>query len=465
VNGHQAVLAGWADPAAVDGAAGEIRAKGAAFKQSVDALSSTWKGLDGCYQAPERADVLVAFDPITAQAELLEAATEAVSSALSDFAEGVRGLLPAKEALLTDLAAYQTEPEPVNSDDEPAAEAFHFARGESLQSRLTYLSGRYEQLETECAAALRSVDGYEGGALAFLAGPLFAAVVGTVQEFGDRHTARTRVTVDALELPAWAAPFYRDGERISVLDPRHPDYGSTRRFWYTTNVVETVREWRPTLNRTMYNQDETYRRRVDANPNRWAVPESIKWADQPGSLKLIKGVGWAGALAMTGVTYGDNLRQNRNELLRADPGMDAERLEGRAREMATVQTAASTGVDFAAGVTGAMIGTAIGGPLGTAVGFGVGMGISVITDLDLFDGRSIKDFTADIAVQGWDTTKELAVQGWDTATELAGSAAEEAEAAAEAIAEGTVAAAEAIAEGTEAAAEAIAAGWNRLWGN
>lgn len=61
----------------------------------------------------------------------------------------------------------------------------------------------------------------------------------------------------------------------------------------------------------------------------------------------------------------------------------------------TVATITNTGVDLAAGATGAVVGGMIGGPLGAAVGFGLGVGLSWASDQKWFGVESAKEHLSD----------------------------------------------------------------------
>ncbi|MFZ3415523.1 hypothetical protein [Arthrobacter sp. 3Tela_A] len=438
-------LQNWADPEAAQTGADALRTAGEMFRDAVQNQETVWTGLSGCYEAPEREDILAVFRNITPHSELVESASAQAASALTGFSDQVAALNILRRDLLARVAAFGP---PVCTPQDPDGSLQDFQRT-MLQAEIDRLARSYQEAEETCAAALNNVGGHKPGLVGALAGPNFGLVAAAADNVMGVHTFQRVTVVNAREVPMpvlerrftpvlgsydqltgpeqlgyrW---LWEDGRWVSVHSPQHPDAGITRRQWFTQEIYRTVREWRPEVSRSMYNTSEWYRTRVDARPDRWQVPnpQTPSWAETPNSLKGIKVGGAVLTTAMAGLTFADNRAENHNQLLRENPEMsDADR-EFRANEMAAVQTATSVGIDLGAGAAGAAIGTVIGGPVGTVIGFGVGMGISGLTDAGS-DGNSFKDKASEFTVDLYDSAKD------------------------------------AVSEGLEAAGEA----WDRLWGN
>jgi len=418
-------LQNWAAPEATETSAAALKTAGSAFKAAVAGQAAVWSGLAGCYDAPEREDVLAVFGSITVHAELASSASEEAAAALGNFADQVALLMPMREDLLARAAAFDP---PACTPSDPDGSTQELSRL-LLQSEIDGLARRYWEAEEACAAALNSVKGHDPGWLGTVAGPNVGLVAAAGDNFMGVHTFRrvTVINVRDVPMPILERSFtpvlgsydrltgpeqlgYRwlrqNGEWISVHSPQHPDARITTRQWSTQDIYRTVREWRPQVSRSLYNNSEWYRTRVDGNPDRWHVPgqQVPSWAEQPNSLKALKIGGAATATVLAGLTFADNRAENHNQLLRENPEMSESDRNFRANEMAAVQTGSSLVIDIGAGAAGAAVGTMIGGPVGTVIGFGVGMGISWLTDAG-DDGNSVKDRVSDVALDFYDKAK------------------------------------------------------------
>lgn len=428
-------LQGWAEPETTQAGADAVKSAGAAFRSAVADQAAAWSALSGCYSAPEREDVLAVFTNITPHAELVGSASEEAAAALGNFAEHVAALKPLRQQLLERAGSFGPAACTPEDPDGSMQELSRLV----LQSEIDGLARRYQEAEETCAAALNSVTGHDPGWLGAVAGPNTGLVAAAADNVMGVHTFQRVTVVNVREVPMpvlerrftpllgsydlltgpeqqghrWLR---QNGQWVSVHSPLHPDAGITRRQWFTQEVYRTVREWRPEVNRTLYNQSGWYRTRVDASPDRWHVPDpqTPRWVETPNSLKAVKIGGGALTLAMAGITFADNRAENHNQLLRENPDMSAADREFRANEMAAVQTGTSVVIDVGAGAAGAAIGTMVGGPVGTIVGFGIGMGISWLTDAGS-DGNSFKDKASDIAVDAYDKTKDLISDGFEAA--------------------------------------------------
>lgn len=424
-------LLNWAEPEATQAGADAVRTAGTAFREAVENQKTGWAGLSGCYDAPEREDVLSVFRNITEHSELVESASAQAASALTEFADYVAALNIRRKDLLARAAAFGP---PACTPEDPDGSIQDFQRM-ILQAEIDTLARSYQEAEAICAAALNNVKGHSPGLVGALAGPNIGLVAAAADNGMKVHTFQRVTVVNVREVPTpimerrftpvlgsydqLTGPEqqgYRwlreDGRWISVHSPQHPDAGITRRQWFTQEIYRTVREWRPEINRNMYNHSEWYRTRVDANRDRWHVPDpqTPRWAETPNSLKGIKVGGAILTTAMVGLSFADNRAENHNQLLRENPEMSESDREFRAHEMAVVQTGTSLVIDLGAGATGAAIGTMIGGPVGTVIGFGVGMGISWLTDAGP-DGSSVKDRISDVAVDFYDKAKDTVSDG------------------------------------------------------
>ncbi|MEB7503576.1 hypothetical protein [Arthrobacter koreensis] len=428
-------LQNWVDAEATQTGAEALRTAGEAFRDAVQNQETAWDGLSGCYDAPEREDILGVFRNVTPHSELVESASAQAASALTDFADQVAALNILRRDLLARVAAFGP---PACTPEDPDGSLQDFQRL-VLQTEIDRLARSYQEAEETCAAALKNVSGHKPGLAGFLAGPNFGLVAAAADNIMGVHTFR-RVTVETIRevpMPALERRFtpllgsfdrltgpeqlghrwlWEDGRWISVHSPLHPDAGITRRQRFTEEIYRTVREWRPEVNRSMYNRSEWYRTRVDARPDRWHVPDpqTPGWAETPNSLKGIKVGGAVLTTAMAGFTFMDNRAENHNQLLQDNPEMSDTERDFRASEMAAVQTGTSVVIDVGAGVAGAAVGTMIGGPLGTVIGFGVGMGISWLTDAGS-DGNSVKDRVSDVALDFYDKAKDGVSAGLEAA--------------------------------------------------
>lgn len=428
-------LQNWAEAETTQAGADALKAAGAAFRSAVADQAAAWSGLSGCYSAPEREDILAVFGNINPHAELVDSASEEAAAALGNFADQVAALKPLRQQLLERAGSFGPA---ACTPEDPDGSLQELSRL-MLQSEIDGLARRYKEAEEACAAALNGVTGHDPGWLGAAAGPNLGLVAGAADNLMGVHTFQRVTVVNVREVPTpilerrftpvlgsydqLTGPEqlgYRwlreNGQWISVHSPQHPDAGLTRRQWFTQDIYRTVREWRPEINRSLYNNAEWYRNRVDANPDRWHVPDQQvpRWAEQPNSLKTVRIGGAALTTVMAGFTFADNRAENHNQLLRENPEMSEADRSFRANEMAAVQTGTSLVIDAGAGAAGAAIGTMVGGPVGTIVGFGIGMGISWLTDAGS-DGNSFKDKASDVALDTYDKAKDLVSDGFEAA--------------------------------------------------
>lgn len=155
----------------------------------------------------------------------------------------------------------------------------------------------------------------------------------------------------------------------------------------TTRTDTSHRKWRPT--------GDSNRVSPTTSGTRGALTRVARYA------------GPAGDVVGVVFTY-ENAYNETYESMNDDPryaGLSPEQREREIRENATVKTVTDTGIDFAAGATGAAVGAAFGGPIGAVAGFGIGLGLSLASDQDWFGGTSVKDWVSDKANSAVDGLK------------------------------------------------------------
>lgn len=398
-------LAGWCSPDAVEGAAPAVKRAGDAYLQSAEQAGDTWKQLGSHYAGDGSAEVIAAYQNVVPNAAMVADTAQVVSTALTEFADGIRFLKIRRTALLerveaANLRAAQEQesvcpPEPVYTP-QPAATADLL-----LPAEVAALAAQYRALEEQTAAELRSAFRGEGSfldAATSIPATVLYAVVGTgINATQVRQTAVRELRPARLYLRHQTA-----AQRMRMV----------RGNW-TTQLKPTAFfsfDLRPKASRDFYNRSDWYRNRVKANPSNWVLPDRYK--DLGAAAKGIN-VGGAGILSVVsaGFTVAGERESAYNELLQSNPGWSREEIDRRANLEGGIKGGTKAGIDIGAAAAGALIGTAIGGPVGTLVGAGIGIGISAVTSIefDFLGGHTVKDVTADGVMDAVDSF----AKGWD----------------------------------------------------
>lgn len=352
-------------------------------------------------------EVIAAYRNVVPNAGMLADTAQVVSTALTEFADGIRFLQIRRTELLERVeaanmrAAEEQESvcraEPVYTP-QPVA-----AAGLLLPAEVAALAAQYRALEEQTAAKLRSAfrgDGWFLDAATSIPATVFYGTAGTTI---SATTARQTVTKVPTPVPVYRS--YQTAEERT----RHQARGRwiTDGEWKLTTVFGF--DLRPSVFRGLYNHSGWYRNRVRENPSNWVLPDRFK--DLGTAAKGIKISGGVLTAVTAGFTIADERKDAYNELLQANPSWSRDELNGRANLEGGVKGGTKVGIDLTAAATGAVIGTAIGGPAGTLVGAGIGIGISVVTSMefDFLGGRTPKDFAADGVMEAIDNF----ANGWN----------------------------------------------------
>lgn len=398
-------LRGWCSPDAVESAAPAVKRGGDAYLQSVERAGDTWKQLGSHYTGDGSAEMISSYRNVLPNAGMLADTAQAVSTALTEFADGIRFLHIRRTALLerveaANLRAAQEQESVCRA--EPAYTPRPAATADLLlPAEVAGLAAQYRALEEQTSEKLRSAfrgDGWFLDAATSIPATVLYGAAGTgINATQVRQTALRDTRPGLLFRPYQTAV-----QRMRMARGR----------WKTELRPTAVFSFdlRPKVSRDFYNHSSWYRNRVRANPSNWVLPDRLK--DLGSAAKGLK-IGGSGVLtAVTaGFTVADERKDAYNELLQANPGWSKEELDRRANIEGGIKGGTKAGIDLGAAGAGALIGTAIGGPAGTLVGAGIGIGISVVTSIefDFLGGRTLKDVAADGV---WDAVNSLAT-GWN----------------------------------------------------
>ncbi|MBF4993824.1 hypothetical protein ITX31_06830 [Arthrobacter gandavensis] len=398
-------LFGWCSPDAVESTAPAVKRGGEAYLHSVERAGDTWKQLGSHYAGDGSGEMIGAYRNTVPNAEMLADTARVVSTALTEFADGIRCLKIRRTALLerveaANLRAAQEQGSVCRAEPaytpQPAATADLL-----LPAEVAGLAAQYRALEEQTTGRLRSAfrgDGWFLDAATSIPATVLYGTAGT----GINATQVRQTAVRDMR----AVPLYRQYQtavqRMRMARGRwKTDLKPTAAFSF---------DLRPRLSRDFYNHSVWYRNRVRTNPSNWVLPDRLK--DLGAAAKGIR-IGGTGVLtAVTaGFTIADERKDAYNELLQSNPGWSKEELDRRANIEGGIKGGTKVGIDLTAAATGALIGTAIGGPAGTLIGAGIGIGISVVTSMEFefLRGRTPKDFAADGVMEAIDNF----ANGWN----------------------------------------------------
>ncbi|MER2136519.1 MAG: hypothetical protein ABS909_01520, partial [Arthrobacter sp.] len=317
-------LFGWCSPDAVESTAPAVKRGGEAYLHSVERAGDTWKQLGSHYAGNGSAEMIGAYRNAVPNAEMLAETTRAVSTALTEFADGVRFLKIRRAALLerveaANLRAAQEQesicrPEPAYTP-QPAATADLL-----LPAEVAGLAAQYRALEEQTSGKLRAAfrgDGWFLDAATSIPATVLYGTAGT----GMNATQVRQTAVRDMR----AVPLYR---RYQTAVQR---MRMARERW-TADLKPTAAfsfDLRPKVSRDFYNHSVWYRNRVRTNPSNWVLPDRLK--DLGAAAKGIRiGVGGVLTAVTAGFTIADERKDAYNELLQSHPGWSKDELDRRA---------------------------------------------------------------------------------------------------------------------------------------
>ncbi|HET8795120.1 MAG TPA: hypothetical protein VFM62_01965 [Arthrobacter sp.] len=373
---NASALTGWASPDAVDAAANDIKNAGKAVQDTTADAKSTWSGLNGVYEAPEKDIVLSAFDDVATAGDEVQNAAVAVSDALTTFASEVRALLPARNALTEEAATANAEPE--DPDDEVTDST-------DLQERINSMALQYKEAEDRCATSIMGVHSTFMGGPGFAGTPLVGASSSLTQGLLGRtdHSPIQRPTFGGQ--PQLNAPLRVDQQPYDV---EHRGTRYTLRpsgILIESSLNTTLSHPQPVDTRyshTTFSADPS-----DARPPAWA-----KWGG--------RGLGVAGA----GITLWDATSSRWRQDLVEHPEWDTGARVASAGIDAVAVGGTSLALAAAGAKAGAVVGTMIGGPVGLAVGVVVGAGAGFVMGTV---GKEIGEW----AREKWDDELDAVAEG------------------------------------------------------
>lgn len=133
----------------------DLRKAGAAMAQTGEDTIASWGKLSTCYTAPESDVLYGALDPISADGEEVETATDRAANALDDFADELQKI---KSEFYTLKATAESFRESVINDpewDKPdhlfTSQSSNVDKSNELRSDAEKLISRYEKAQRECA--------------------------------------------------------------------------------------------------------------------------------------------------------------------------------------------------------------------------------------------------------------------------------------------------------------------------
>jgi hypothetical protein len=392
-------LTGWASPGAVETAAEDIKDAGKAVQDSTADAKSTWAGLAGVYEAPERDIVLSAFDDVATAGDDVQTAAITVSDALNTFASEVRALVPAKNRLLDEVAEANAEPDgPLNSGPGTYTPNYAF--------QVSSLAGKYQAAEDKCSASIMGAHpsyvastflggpGVIGSPLLGASSSVAQGIVGRVEHsriqrptLGGQPRLNAPIRMNQLPVDAVHQGTSYTRTPSGILAPSHSYAVASNPQPVATRYSHTTLDLDPSSTPT--------------RPPAWA-----KWG----------GRGLAGVGAAVTMWDATSSRWRQDMVEHPDWGT-SERVTSAATDAVVVGGASLAGA--AAGAkAGAMVGTMIGGPVGLAVGVVVGAGLGALGGyIGKEFGEEIRgafDGAADAMAEGVGDAVDKAGEVWDS---------------------------------------------------
>lgn len=141
----------FADPEALDTQADGIATAGSKAHTIGANCHSTWSGLAAVYTAPEADQAVRAFDKVKAYGDEAMTVSGLIKTALTTFADQVRGFKKRYDALVLD-AGGRTPAGEEQTDEEAAAER-------ELQGKVNQLVQEYEEAEAQCISSIGAATG------------------------------------------------------------------------------------------------------------------------------------------------------------------------------------------------------------------------------------------------------------------------------------------------------------------
>lgn len=387
----------WPEPGAFSSGASGLRAHGANFHTSVETANSVWQGLTSYYQSPHQTLLYDALEPAIRSAQQALTGCDNAAAALDSFAEELSSLLPERDSLKSEIAAYEAKSVP----EDPEEHGRYLQEGRLLQLKVNLLVAQYEQAVSGCSSALGSIrsDGtatrwskyFTGNATKFGISFLRSAAEshkvdvfrtttrfsGSVYVHGLEYSQR--LTMRSWDFDAWK--FKWEGWRDGAAWKRFK--GTLYKFHfgpyiakYGDEATKTITHWDPHY---FFHETNT---------------SKIKEGGTSGGARI---VGRGFQLLSVGLTL-------HSEYTKADERFKDERpeLTDKERNAKAIETAAvRTGSQVAASaLAGAAIGSAI--PVGgTVVGLAVGAAVGLAMSYEWDNGKSAGDYVADGGEAAW----------------------------------------------------------------
>lgn len=386
-------LTGWASPAAVETAAGDIKDAGKAVQDTTADAKSTWAGLAGVYQAPEQDIVLGAFDDVGTAGDDVQAAAITVSDALNTFASEVRTLMPERNRLMDAATAANADPgDPVGAGP----------GNPNYAGQISLLAGKYKAAEDTCATSVMGahpswVKSTAVGGPGMAGGPLVGLGLG-VGEQAAKRTHRSPIAQRKADAPRI------DSERLKPASPR------VDTTWQGKNYTKSGPFYLPT--------DRVAQRSLPELPETKEYAHPVSLQSDPSDARPPRwakfGGGALGAVG-AGVTLWDaGASRWRQDMAEHPEWETSERVTSAGIDTAVVGGSSLAGA-WAGAKAGAVVGTMVGGPVGAVIGAAVGGAIGGLIGKEFGEEiRGAFDGAADAVAEGVGDAVDKAGEVWDS---------------------------------------------------
>lgn len=456
-----AALTAWESPEAIESAASQLQSNADSFATTVEQADSTWATLPSAYQGPSQNEFYHATIPAARSASSVREAGSSAYDALSEFATELITLKQQRNQLISDIGAFEQQHSGSSEDDLEFGET---EERSSLQSQVSTLQQRYEDLVSTCTGILGRLSGSDGAAGG---GGWRPDLVGAGLDYGvplvtqagagfdgpsvsreyrrinshttfangtqrwDTFTPKPTVTqtswswfgvpLNGMSRSAlWEAAKSDVTPGATVMDRLKNGFG--RSFVGNLPVGADIQAWQESKNGTYARNGLTSPSTSQPVPTTRADGSTVtsqtttqtrtSGLDMRGGLnRAMRGAGTAGTVAAAGLQFKGEREANIEQLASENPDMTNDEIKAEATHDAAANTAGRTATTVLASAgVGAAVGTAIPIPVvGTAAGFVAGLGTGVVMELDFLpdvtgDGQkdSIGDAVGHWAEGGWD---------------------------------------------------------------
>ncbi|MEE6286667.1 hypothetical protein V2J52_03240 [Georgenia sp. MJ173] len=146
------------DPDAVETAASTLSTKGGNIRDHGADIVTAWRVLSEHYEAPESADLLTVMDPVETDTLAFGDALESVATALNTFADDIRPIKTALDAVRLDAVTFR---EDIAGDPEWEYDQGHVDRNTELVGKVNAQQVLLWEAERTCANTIRALYGAE----------------------------------------------------------------------------------------------------------------------------------------------------------------------------------------------------------------------------------------------------------------------------------------------------------------